>query len=406
MAASLLLALLNQDLFERQDPDRFEMRLSPCLEFPKRTSVGASASLDFGGEFGCAGFDLRASFRSQFDRQVGEEFLQAIESDLASNALVLACQASPTICDAIKHYRLTASQFLQLQNDQCRGFEDALNGMPQKIRARAVLACIEEKKAQGWPLDRALEACQKAESLRDLSGRETQEVDILKELTRFLKLDGELEKLLQAIGQPVKFGGGSASADLNLQGIEKIFADVYAEFEKSWQEAMKKEAKLTADDLGRLAPPGAPRVRATDVISLALLPETRREAAIKSLASTSAYLKLASQLEELEMMIRAVEASPASEELAPVLRQQREWISSELARLEDRYRRQVFANESYSRVLDSLEEEVDRRFEARFADARTEAKVRQVTNDTRKWGDGCTDCGKKTYSSGTVRGKK
>lgn len=403
MVASLL-ALLAQDLFERQDPDRFEMRLAPCVEFPKRPSTGASATLEFGGQFGCSGFDLRASFRSQFDRQIGEEFLQAIESDLASNALVLACQASPTICDAIKHYRLTASQFLQLQNDQCQGFEDALNGMPQKIRARAVLACIEEKKAQGWPLDRALEACQKAESMRDLSGRETKEVDVLQELTRFLKLDGELEKLLKAIGQPVKFGTGAASAVLNLLGIEKVFEEALAEFEKSWQEAIRKSGKVSADELQRLTPTGAPRVRATDVIAVSLLPEPRREAVVKSLASTAAYLQLASRLEELEMMIRAAEGSPASEELAPLLRQQREWVRAELQRLEERYRRQSFANDAYSRVLQSLDEEVIRRFESTFG-PREETRTDSARQATRKWGEDKECCTRKDYSVGTVRRK-
>lgn len=399
-----------QDLFRRQDPERLELRLPPVVDRRTR-QVGASASLDLGG-FGCGNFDLAASFRSQFDRQIAEEFLQAAKSDLASNALVLACQVSPTLCDAMKHYRLTASALLSIQDGQCRGVEEAAAGTSDRIRAKSVLSCLRERQQKGVPLDRALEECRKSDGVRDLEGRETRELHVLQELARFLKLDDDLRSLLTEIGQPIRLGGTSVSLDLNLDGIGGVYAKRRAETEAKWREALACD-RVPPALLDALAPAGT--IRESDVRALALLPEARREAVIRSLATAAAYFDLSRKLEELDRLIQAAETSPVSEEMAPLLRQEREWLRSEMRRLDEAHRRQALFNDSVSRTLEVLDGEVDRRFDSRLEAEAQSARGRRALEETRAWGgaerrepprgSGCTGCGKTDFSIGSVRGK-
>jgi len=400
-----LIGCLAQDLFQRGAPavgkkpdadfDRLELRLPPRLEMPSRPSAEISASVEWGGNFACGGFDLRKSFRSQFDKQIGEEFLssalEAVEGELVSDALVLACQLSPTICDAIKHYRLTASAMLALQQGQCQSIEETLSGTSQKIRARSILACLQEQQAHGATLDRAMEECRKARGVRDLSGKEVPEMEVLGELTRFLKLEDKLGDFLREIGQPIKLGGTTASLQINLGGVGAAYNRTREDLESKWREAVQscKDGKTPAREvLEKLIPPGRAALRGGEVASLAALPEERRETVIRSLATAGAFLELAHKLEELEKRIQAAESSPTSEELGLLLEKQRDWIHSELRRLEESYRRQTIYNDALARTLRLLDVELDHAFESRFEQTREEVREKKATNEARTWG-GC-----------------
>ncbi|HEX7897733.1 MAG TPA: hypothetical protein VF950_08220, partial [Planctomycetota bacterium] len=104
---ALGLALMLQDLFERDRALRRTLPPAPDLSTARASRAAVEAEIR--PDIGCGGFDVKASFRSLFDRNVREEFLggalKTLERELAGSALVLACYASPTVCDAIKHYR-------------------------------------------------------------------------------------------------------------------------------------------------------------------------------------------------------------------------------------------------------------------------------------------------------------
>src|SRR5437764_14213380 len=131
MSSLLILALLStQDLIERDQALR--RRLPPGLEMKDVKPMRSSLQLESGPDFGCGSFDLKTSFRSLFNKNLKEEFLggalSAVQSELAGSALVLACYASPTVCDAIKHYRISANSMLGMELDGCRSLEQSLGG--------------------------------------------------------------------------------------------------------------------------------------------------------------------------------------------------------------------------------------------------------------------------------------
>src|SRR6185295_20073364 len=159
---SLIVAMaVSQDLIERDVALR--RKLLPGVEMKDVKPMRSSLQLDAGPDFGCGSFDLKASFRSLFTKNLKEEFLggalSAVQSELAGSALVLACYASPTVCDAIKHYRVSANAMLGMELDGCRSLEQSLEGVQRQSKARAIKECLDEKARQGAPLDQAQKAC-------------------------------------------------------------------------------------------------------------------------------------------------------------------------------------------------------------------------------------------------------
>src|SRR5213594_3831722 len=120
----LLLLLSPQDALQRASKapksefvarrDRLDLRLGPVLD-PARCSITpgkVSVDLKIAPDFACGSFDLSAGYRSLFSKSVREEMLGALvdtaRAELAGSAMVLACQMSPTLCDALKHYKIVA----------------------------------------------------------------------------------------------------------------------------------------------------------------------------------------------------------------------------------------------------------------------------------------------------------
>src|SRR4030095_1873327 len=183
---SLLLAaaVASQDLIERDVALR--RRLAPGVDLKDVKPMRSTLQLDAGPDFGCGGFALKASFRSVFTKNVKEEFLgaamSAVQSELAGSALVLACYASPTVCDAGQHYRVSGHEMRGMELGGCRALEQSLEGVQRRSQARAIKECLDEKARRGVPLDEAQRAVRAAGRLRGLDGKPVKQIALHRDL--------------------------------------------------------------------------------------------------------------------------------------------------------------------------------------------------------------------------------
>ena len=205
MTSLVLAAVLSaQDLIERDVALR--RKLPPGVEMKDLKPMRAAVQFDAGPDFGCGSFDLKASFRSLFNKNIKEEFLggalSAVQSELAGSAMVLACYASPTVCEAIKHYRISANSMLGMELDGCRSLEQALEGVQRQSQARAIKECLDEKARKGVPLDEAQKACRKSTDLRGLDGRPVKQIDLNRDLG-----------LPDTLVPPLRLGAGTLHAE-------------------------------------------------------------------------------------------------------------------------------------------------------------------------------------------------
>ena len=357
-----------QDLLEREKTWR--RRLGPDVEYSDVKPRRAAVEVSVGPDFACDRFDVKASFRSLFDRNVREEFLggtlKALQAELAGSALVLACYASPTVCDAIKHYRVTAQTMLGSELDACRALEQSLEEVERRSRARAIKECLEEKAAQGVPLDRAREECRRPARVRGLDGRPVEEIDLLKEL-------GLPDRLVP----PFSIGAGTMRAESRATAVVEAFEARRRERLELWERAVRDPGRAPLDGLGPVSRAEVERVAALD--------PGVRQAVLRSLASAAALADLVREAHEAERALEGAELL-AAPELRAELERRRAQLRHEIGRLLETFEAERRFHQAVAEALAAADAETAGRAAERLAARRAVEIRRAAERETGPWG--------------------
>jgi hypothetical protein len=357
-----------QDLIEREMVLR--RRLLPGVEMKDVKPMRASITLDAGPDFGCGSFDLKASVRSLFNRNVREEFLggalSAVQSELAGSALVLACYASPTVCDAIKHYRVTANSMLGMELDGCRSLEHAVEGVQRQSQARAIKECLDDKARQGVALDEAQRACRRTTELRGLDGKAVRQIDVNKDL-------GIPESLVA----PLRIGAGTLAAEARGTAVVEAYEAKRRERMRLWTEALANPSKAPLERLGPVSP--------AEVERMAAMEPGRRETAVRSVAAAQALADLVAEAQAAERALESAELL-ATPEVRGELERRRAQLRNELARLSETFEAERRVNAAIGEAQAAAAAEVAGKARERLAPRRSE-EVRQAADEKLKpWG--------------------
>lgn len=369
-AAAVICLLAGQDLIERDLSLRRRLppAVSLCDTRPQRARIEVEASP--GIDFGCANFDPKASFRALFDRNVKEEFLggllSSLQSELAGSALVLACYASPTVCDAIKHYRITANAMLGMEFDACRALEGVLDDPLRRARARAIKECLDEKAGRGVPLDAARRECREASRMRGLEGRPVVEIDLLKEL-------GLSESLVPSL----RLGPAGIRVEARGTEVAEAFEARRRKALEAWEAGVKDPARAPLEELGPVSRAELERV--------SLMDPPRREAAVRSAASAKALADLVREVHEVERALEARELVAPSE-VREELERRRRLLRAEIARLLERFEVERRLETALAEIQAAASSEVNRKVSERLAPARLEEALEEMRERFRPWG--------------------
>jgi len=363
---SLCLALLlAQDLFQRERALR--RALPPAPDLSDARGPRAAVDVELKPDIGCGAFDVKASFRSLFDRNVKEEFLggalKALERELAGSALVLACYASPTVCDAIKHYRVSANQGLGLELDACRSLESALGDERRRSQARAVKECLDERAARGEPIDRARRACEGASELRGFDGRRTAEIDLLKELG-----------LTDGLVAPLRVAPGKLKAEAKPTAVAEAYEAKRRTAQEAWRAALAEPGRPAPGDVSR-----------AELARLAAMEPAGREAALRSVAAAQALAELTKEAHEAERALEAAELVVAPE-IREELSRRRAALRAELGRLAERFEAERRVSAAIGAAAAAAEAEVAERARERLAARRAEEAKTSALERLKPWG--------------------
>lgn len=369
MSSLLLAALLSaQDLIERDLALR--RRLSPGIEMKDVKPMRASVELDLGPDLGCGSFDLKASFRSLFTRNVREEFLggalSAVQSELAGSALVLACYASPTVCDAIKHYRVSANEMLGMELDGCRSLEQALDGVQRQSQARAIKECLDEKARRGVPLDEAQKSCRRATELRGIDGRPVKQIDLNRDL-------GIPESLIA----PLRIGPGTLRTEVRGTAVVEAYEAKRRERMRIWTEVLADPSKAPLEGLGP--------VSRTEVERLAAMEPARRETAVRSVAAAQALADLVAEAQAAERALESAELL-ATPEVRGELERRRGQLRHEIGRLAETFEAERRVNAAIGEAQAAAAAEMAEKARERLAPRRAEEVTQAAGEKFKPWG--------------------
>ena len=404
IAATLLLLLAPyQDAWEKATKDlfpvesikargRLDLRLGPSLDSGRCTILPAKVSAEFKmtPDFACGRFDMSASFKSTFTKAFREELLGSLIAsarvEIAGSAMVLACQMSPTICDAMKHYKIVAGESLALQFGQCRAVEAGAFGVSAGLRAQAVKQCLAELQAEGFTLDEAMHRCESSRHLRGLLGGKVVEINLVKEVTKALKLPRDAEGILMEVLGDAAWREGGRSGAIHIRPVASLFERLRLEFEVSWSRAAADPSRAKDE---KLVPAGAPPATSFEIQRIASLTEGERRIVIASLASSLSLQETARRLGEVQAALEAAASVAADPALEKRLGEESRRLETEFRRLREEYE----LSELVARARLRTEGEVRAAEASGFRRAtepwRRDAANEKATRASAPWGSGC-----------------
>ncbi|HKS16298.1 MAG TPA: hypothetical protein VJU16_03245 [Planctomycetota bacterium] len=404
IAATLILMFAPfQDAWEKATKDlfpidsvrargRLDLRLGPSLDSGRCTILPAKVSADLAimPDFACGRFDVAASFKSTFTKSFREELLGSLISsarvEIAGSAMVLACQMSPTLCDAMKHYKIVAGESLALQFGQCRSVESGASGIADGMRARAIKQCLAELQAGGFTLDEAMHRCQSSRHLRGLLGGRVEEINLVKEVTTALKLPRDAESLLLDVLGDMAYREKGRNGAVHIRPVAGLFEKLRLEFEVSWSKAASDPTRAGNE---KLVPAGAPPATPFEVQRIAHLPEGERRIVISSLASSLSLQETSRRLGEAQAALESAASLASDPALERKLTDESRRLDVEFRRLREEYE----MSEIVARARLRLDGEA-RGIEARGIRQATEPWRREAANEAASrasapWGSGC-----------------
>lgn len=313
----------------------------PAMRLPSGGG-GTAASVSLQGRRGCGAMDFAAEFQALFNANAFEDYLKGVASAAISSApLVLMCYASPTLCDAYKHFRQMASGLLQLKAAECQAVEQAAMGAGERMRKRQELSCVEERVAAGTPMYQALDECKRPDiKLVGYDLRPADTLEVVGGVLDKLGVDPELRDLGKAVLGDVRLtaGGGREVSLPSPATINAVWGQTYDAYVGRLEralEAVSAGRTLSAEDAAAISPPGRP-ITAADLRRLLQLEAGARAVAVQRLAAALTMARLGHQLNELRAALaQGARLAEQTTQSTPELERAIEALEAALARLRD-----------------------------------------------------------------------
>jgi len=267
------------------------------------------------------------------------------------------------VCDAIKHYRVSANGMLGMELDACRSLEGALGDERRRSQARAVKECLDERAARGEPIDRARRDCAGASEIRGFDGRKTTEIDLLRDLG-----------LGEGLVAPLRIAPGSVKAEAKATAVAEAYEVRRRAAEEAWRAALADPSKPAPGEVSRL-----------ELSRLAAMEPARREAAVRSVAAARAFAELTREAHDAERALEAAEVV-AAPEIREELERRRSILRAELGRLGERFEAERRVNAAIGAAAAAADVEVAERARERLAPRRAGEAKASALESVKPWG--------------------
>ena len=177
---------------------------------------------------------------------------------IASAPLVLLCYASPTLCDAYKHFKQMASEVLSLRAGECRAVEQAAANLGTSLNRQQQLACIDERIAARRPeLGRPgrLQGAEPDDHARLHASRGVGEFKVVESALQASGADAETAAFAKALLGDVRFAAGDGAASPGVEAAEGVWGRPSSGTSSGW-----RRASTPSPAAGRSGPARSPAI--------------------------------------------------------------------------------------------------------------------------------------------------
>lgn len=315
--------------------------------------------------------DFNETLRHIFTDELKDKFLDLAEDAIASSALTLLCQASPTFCNVVKHHRANANDMLRILQAEMQGLLEKLPGYDKVARAQAIVDCVQKKRAENVPLPKALKECDAHKFVKDIAGDWLPEIDLKSELKKLLKLDKKEQETMDKLVSNTTVKPDSVKREQKLDGVARRYNEL--------REEKSKNLPFTPEEQVRIA----------------TLPPSIRASLEASLAQELALLELQQEVHRTQRYLEALEQSPAANEaLRREARAERERLDRELERLRREVETFRSVRETALSGRNAAERHIEHTVRSRFAQAAANEAARRKQIENREWGTSSKCCTK------------
>lgn len=373
--------------------DRLDLRVGASYPVgsadQKYARIGLQASID--GDFACGRFDIRANLKNLMTKEAGKEMsdalLGAVESELMYNALVLACETSPTACQAFQHFRVNANALLGVGYNRCQAIENGIQDGLQGARAKSIKDCVDQKRQQGiTDPNEAMKACQNANSMSGLTGLPVKQFNLASELEKALGLPAGESQNLQRLLSSVNLTPKSASGAIQAEGVIQEYVRIENEYEQAWAVAIQQLAQnpgtpLDPDTAKKLQPENSPGPLPLNVQDIADLPPDHQGVFIRWIAGLMAMTTLEARVQKIERYLMAGAKIPTLDK-GTVDGIEKELVSlrTQMRHVDEQVKRQDAQNQALLRVIQAAEALKRDRAASSLARSKEAADVKLMTD--------------------------
>ena len=251
-----------------------------------------------------------------FSAQALESYFEGlIDSAIAAAPLVLLCYASPTLCDAYKHFKHIASEVLSLRAGECRAVEEAAANLGTAMNRQRQLACVDDRIAAGESSWVALDACKAASrtTTLDYALRAVSDFNVVDSALRASGADADTAAFARALLGEVRFSGGRWTSEApSVEAAEAVWGRFYERYVERLAEAVDTViagGTLGAGEIAAVSVPGVP-VSEPMLARLGTLRPPERQLAIQKLAAALTLARLEYLLQATEDQLRQAAAHP------------------------------------------------------------------------------------------------
>ncbi|MBN4071792.1 hypothetical protein JYT83_00085 [bacterium AH-315-F18] len=285
----------------------------------------------------CGSFDFLTNFRATFDQHAAEKYLGNVARAVTASApLIVTCYASPTLCDAFKHFKAMSGLTLDTAFARCEAVQDAVLDWGSNLYNKQKADCLNEKGRQGVPLEEAMKACSGFHEIPSLSGLKKTHVNLIDDAFDLVDdFDPNRRRLARTI-----FGDLDLQADGQIfskktkGGIRIMFNTTRDENMKNWEKVIRQTARGRAADLTDLKSLSTPALPITHEVVQAVvsLPPSKQAIAISSISSATAMSEVQARVHEIDEKLAQAqtEAQKNSPDLVKQLKIERQRVAEQL----------------------------------------------------------------------------